>query len=127
MKRVLNITVSSALGCEQNREAFKSTDQLIQQGYVSRFSTCGKKVVLLEDFILFFKKCPCCVVSVSPVAFISSISLTLLPTALPDSKGNSPKADLNLPQLSKDSLLSPLRNSAAINRTGISIFEAALN
>lgn len=119
MKWVLNITVSSSLGCERNQEAFKSKCFTVLNVW--------KKVVLLKNFILLFKKCRCCVVSISPVAFIRRISLTLLPAALPDSKRNSPEADLNLPQLSKASLLSPLCNSATINCAGISIFEAALN
>lgn len=62
-----------------------------------------------------------------PAGFIPNISLILLLEALPSSKGNRAEADLNLPQLSKDSLLSPLYNAATINFAGISIFEAALN
>jgi len=43
MKLFLNTTVSQGLGHEQNWEAFKSTDQLIQQGGVARFSNMGSK------------------------------------------------------------------------------------
>lgn len=62
-----------------------------------------------------------------PAGFIPSISLIGLPEALPNSKGNRAEADLNLAQLSKVLLLSPLHNAATINFAGISIFEAALN
>lgn len=89
-------------------------------------------MVLLKSFVLIFKKCCCCVVSKIeshlrnfPAGFLPSISLSLLPVDLPNSKGSTTEADLDLPQLSKDSLLSPLHNAATINFAGISIFEAA--